>query len=62
MSAKDRCLLQISRSSSAWSNNIEKERAEGRKKDREIEKKKKVKSTNIDNSISISTAGDCGRF
>lgn len=39
-----------------------KQRAEGRKKDREIEKKKKVKSTNIDNSISISTAGDCGRF
>lgn len=39
-----------------------KERAEGRKKDREIEKKKKVKSTNIGNSISISTAGDCGGF
>ena len=39
-----------------------KQTAEGRKKDREIEKKKKVKSTNIDNSISISTAGDCGRF
>lgn len=39
-----------------------KERAEGRKKDREIEKKKKVKSTNIGNSISISTPGDCRRF
>lgn len=39
-----------------------KERAEGRKKDREIEKRKKVKSTNIGNSIPISTLGDCRRF
>ena len=38
------------------------ERKSRRKEESEIEKKKKVRTANIGNSIAISTAGDCRRF
>ena len=51
MSTTDRCIIQISRSSSGWSNNIEeRERKEGRKGGREGGKeggKKTVKQRNF---------------